>query len=74
MSRKGKRINWTEDMNRAVLECKSRAQEIIAKDCPINENGRKKGYIQVMKTKFKRSSIKTREDSRQLQFKFHTRN
>ncbi|XP_020912133.1 uncharacterized protein LOC110249894 [Exaiptasia diaphana] len=48
MSRKGKR-NWTEDMNRAVLECKRKAQESLLKDCPTKQNGRKKGYIQIMK-------------------------
>ena len=37
-------------MNSDVLECKRKAQEIIAcKSALCNNNGRKKGYIEVMK-------------------------
>lgn len=49
MSKKGKRIKWTEKMNSDVLQCKIRAQEIIFNDKPLNQNGRKKGYTLVMK-------------------------
>ena len=37
-------------MNNDVLECKRQAQELVASDsAPLNRNGRKKGYIEVMK-------------------------
>ena len=37
-------------MNNDVLGCKRRAQELIASDsAPLNRNGRKKGYMEVMK-------------------------
>ena len=37
-------------MNEDVLECKRKAQELITSDrAPVNGNGRKKGYIEVMK-------------------------
>lgn len=37
-------------MNQDVLECKRKAQELITSDrAPVNGNGRKKGYIEVMK-------------------------
>ena len=50
MTTKRKRVAWTEEMNRDVLECKERALEIISSDDPpLSQNGRKKGYIQVMK-------------------------
>ena len=40
----------TNQMNNDVLECKRRAQELVASDsAPLNRNGRKKGYIEVMK-------------------------
>ncbi|PFX34367.1 hypothetical protein AWC38_SpisGene651 [Stylophora pistillata] len=40
-------------MNNDVLECKRRAQELVASDsAPTNRNGRKKGYIEVMKKPF----------------------
>ena len=36
-------------MNEDVLECKRKAQELITSDrAPVNGNGRKKGYIEVM--------------------------
>lgn len=43
-------FKWTQQMNSDVLECKRKAQEIIAcKSAPCNNNGRKKGYIEVVK-------------------------
>ena len=37
-------------MNWDLLECKKRAKELVGSDTPpCNENGRKKGYIEVMK-------------------------
>ena len=48
-SRKPK-VKWTNQMSNDVLECKRRAQELVASDsAPLNRNGRKKGYIEVMK-------------------------
>ena len=50
MSRKPKKTKWTEQMNSDVLECKRKAKEMItSQNPPCNENGRKKGYIEVMK-------------------------
>ena len=41
---------WTEQMNNDILECKKKAQELISSENPpCNENGRKRGYIDVMK-------------------------
>ena len=49
MSRKPK-VKWTEQMNRDVLECKRQAQALATSDnAPCNINGRKKGYIEIMK-------------------------
>ena len=37
-------------MNKDILECKKKAQELISSENrPCNENGRKRGYIDVMK-------------------------
>ena len=37
-------------MNNDLLECKARAKDLVASDTPpCNENGRRKGYIVVMK-------------------------
>ena len=48
-SRKPK-VKWTNQMNNDVLEYKRRAQELVASNStPLNRNGRKKGYIEVMK-------------------------
>ena len=45
-----KRLKWTEQMNIDCLNCKRKAQELIASENPpVNENGRRKGYIKVMK-------------------------
>ena len=44
------KVKWTEQMNKDVLECKKKAQELVsAENPPCNENGRKRGYIDVMK-------------------------
>ena len=44
------KVKWTEQMNRDVLECKKKAQELISSENPpCNENGRKRGYIDFMK-------------------------
>ena len=49
MSRKSK-VKWTDQMNEDVLECKRKAQELITSArALVNGNGRKKGYIEVMK-------------------------
>ena len=48
-SRKPK-VKWTNQMNNDVLECKRRAQELVASDsAPLNGNGRKKRCIEVLK-------------------------
>ena len=45
-----KRLKWTEQMNIDCLDCKRKAQELIASENPpVNENGRRKGYIKIMK-------------------------
>lgn len=51
MSRKAaKESKWPEQMNQDVLHCKTRAMEMISPgNPPRNENGRKRGYIEVMK-------------------------
>lgn len=44
--------SWNEQMNSDVLECKIKAQEmamVAYGNAPCNNNGRKKGYIEVMK-------------------------
>ena len=44
------KVKWTEQMNNDILECKKKAQELISSENPpCNENGRKRGYIDVMK-------------------------
>ena len=49
MSRKSK-VKWTDQMNEDLLECKRKAQELITSTgAPVNGNGRKKGYIEIMK-------------------------
>ncbi|CAB3982253.1 Hypothetical predicted protein [Paramuricea clavata] len=50
MSHKSKRFKWTEQMNDDLLQCKRKAKELISsQNPPRNENGKKKGYIEVMK-------------------------
>lgn len=45
-----RKVKWTEQMNKDILECKKKAQELISSENrPCNENGRKRGYIDVMK-------------------------
>ena len=47
---RNKRLKWTEQMNINCLDCKRKAQELVASDNPpVNENGKRKGYIKVMK-------------------------
>ena len=44
------KLKWTEQMNWDLLECKKRAKEFVGSETPsCNANGRKKGYIEVMK-------------------------
>ena len=45
-----RRLEWTNDMNSKLLECKRKAQELAASsDPPRNLSGRKKGYMTIMK-------------------------
>ena len=47
---KQKRMKWTEEMNNMLLECKKKAISLTTSDNPPRtENGRKKGYMNVMK-------------------------
>ena len=49
MSRKSK-VKWMQQMNTDALECKRKAQEpVTSGNVPLNRNGRRKGYIEVMK-------------------------
>ena len=49
MSRKPK-VKWSDRMNSDLLECKRRAKELTSSQDPLrNANGKKKGYIFVMK-------------------------
>ena len=48
--REGSRIKWTEEMNDTVLQCKSKAVKLAKGDNPPrSENGRKIGYMSLMK-------------------------
>ncbi|KAK2568094.1 hypothetical protein P5673_008026 [Acropora cervicornis] len=48
--REGSRIKWTEEMNDALLQCKSKAVKLANGDNPPrSENGRKIGYMSQMK-------------------------
>ena len=51
MSRKpAKKQKWTDRMNQDLIECKRSALEMTSSENPPrNENGRKRGYIEVMK-------------------------
>ena len=50
MSRKASEVKWTERMNSDILECKKKAREMVSSNNPpYYTNGRKKGYIEVMK-------------------------
>ena len=45
-----RRIKWSDRMNSDLLDCKKRAQELVKSDNPpLLENGRKMGYMRVMK-------------------------
>jgi len=40
------KVKWTEQMNKDVLECKKKAQElVVSENPPCNENERRRGYI-----------------------------
>ena len=44
------KVKWTEQMNKDVLECKKKGQELVSSEnLNCNENGRKRGHIDVMK-------------------------
>lgn len=46
----GRRIKWTEGMNNFLLDCKSKAKMLAESENPPRlENGRKKGYMRLMK-------------------------
>ena len=48
-ARKSK-VKWTERMNNDILECKRKAKELVSSEkSPCNENGRKRGYVDIMK-------------------------
>ena len=51
MSRKAaKKLKWTDQMNKDVLDCQRWAMEMTSSgNPPRNKNGRKRGYIEVMK-------------------------
>ena len=43
-------VKWSDRMNSDLLECKRRAKELTSSQDPLcNANGKKKGYIMVMK-------------------------
>ena len=45
-----RRIKWSDRMNSDFLDCKKRVQELVKSDNPpLLENGRKMGYMRVMK-------------------------
>ena len=48
-ARKSK-VKWTERTNNDILECKREAKELASsEDPPCNENGRERGYVDIMK-------------------------
>ncbi|XP_068750863.1 uncharacterized protein [Montipora capricornis] len=48
--RKGPKIHWTEEMNNLVLQCREKALKLSnSEDPPRYENGRKIGYMRLMK-------------------------
>ena len=48
-ARKSK-VKWTQQMNKDVLECRKKGQELVSSENPpCNENGRRRGHIDVMK-------------------------
>ena len=49
-SRQTTRLKWTTQMNSDLLECKVKAMEIVqSQNSPRHENGRKKGYMTIMR-------------------------
>ena len=43
-------MKWAERMNNDILECKRKAKEFVSsEDPPCNENGRKRGSVDIMK-------------------------
>ena len=45
-----KKLKWTHQMNKDVLDCKRKALEMVESDNPPRkDDGRKKGYIELMK-------------------------
>ena len=45
-----RRLKWSSDMISDLLECKKRAQELASSEEPVrNMNGRKKGYMKILK-------------------------
>ena len=45
-----RRLKWSSDMISDLLECKKRAQELASSEEPArNTNGRKKGYMKILK-------------------------
>ena len=54
------RIKWTKEMNNTLLECKSKAQALVKSENPPRlENGRKKGYMRVMKSYGTKRDLRT---------------
>jgi len=44
------KLKWTQQMNKDVLECKRKALELVSSaNPPRKQNGRKRGYIEIMK-------------------------
>ena len=49
-SRQSSRLKWTTEMNNTLLDCKAKAQALTnSQNPPRKENGRKKGYMAIMK-------------------------
>ena len=45
-----KKLKWTDQMNKDLLMCKRKALEMVASENPPRkDDGRKRGYIKVMK-------------------------
>ena len=48
-----RRLKWSSDMISDLLECKKRAQELASSKEPArNTNGRKKGYMKILKERW----------------------
>lgn len=48
-TRSSKRLKWAKQMNIDILDCKRKAQELVAStNPPVIENGRRKGNVKVM--------------------------